>query len=482
MNQQNNSRRDFIKKASIAVGGFYIVPRHVLGGKGFIAPSDKLNIACVGVGNKGWSDVNGAWNNGTENIVALCDVDDRQAEQAVKKFPNAKYFKDFRKMLEEEKSIDAITVTTPDHTHYAVSMAAMQRGKHVYVQKPLAQNLYEVRKMTEAAVQYKVVTQMGNQGGSSDGVRRFTEWYKAGLIGEVNRVHAWTNRPVWPQAIPTPSGKMDIPKELDWDLWLGPAKYREYNSAYHPFDWRGWVDFGTGALGDMGCHMFDPPYKALGLGYPSEVECSLTNIWAGKFKEGYYPESYPASSIVHLRFPRAGKQDVKLTWYDGGLMPERPEEIPSNIQMGDSSGGVLMVGTKGVMTCGVYGSNPQLFPEEKLKEKGEKLPISIPRVEGGDKEGHYQQWLQACKDGYGKHKPLSSSFDYAGPMSETVIMGNLAIRSYLLRTEKAKPVWIDKWDYPGRKKLLWDGKNMKITNFDEANQFVKREYREGWNL
>ncbi|MBC7407044.1 MAG: Gfo/Idh/MocA family oxidoreductase, partial [Arcicella sp.] len=305
MSKNDNSRRDFIKKASLIAGSFYIVPRHVLGGKGFIAPSDKLNIACVGVGGKGVVDVNGAWNNGSENIAAICDVDDRYLEPMAKKFPNAKIYKDFRKMLEQEKGIDAVTVSTPDHTHYVVSMAAMQAGKHVYVQKPLAHNLYEVRKMTEAAVKNKVVTQMGNQGGSGDGVRRFTEWYQAGLIGDVNRVHAWTNRPVWPQGIPTPTNKMDVPKELDWDLWLGPAKYRDYNSAYHPFDWRGWVDFGTGALGDMGCHMFDPPYKALGLGYPSEVECSMTNAWAGKFKEGYYPESFPVASMVNLKFPRA---------------------------------------------------------------------------------------------------------------------------------------------------------------------------------
>jgi Oxidoreductase family, C-terminal alpha/beta domain len=275
---------------------------------------------------------------------------------------------------------------------------------------------------------------------------------------------------------------MNVPKELDWNLWLGPAKYRDYNDAYHPFDWRGWVDFGTGALGDMGCHMIDPAYKALGLGYPSEVECSVTSAWAGKFKEGYYPDSFPSSSMINLKFPRVGKADVKLTWYDGGLMPDHPDEVPAEIKMGDKDGGVLMIGTKGVMTCGLYGNNPTLFPEDKLKEKGQKLPITIPRVVNADREGHYQQWLEACKAGYGKHKPLSSSFDYAGPMSEAVLMGNLAIRSHFIRTPKANPVWINKYDYPGRKKLLWDGKNMKITNFDEANAFVKREYREGWTL
>lgn len=481
-NAGSSSRRDFLKAASLTLGSFYIVPRHVLG-KGFTAPSDKLNIAAIGCGGKGWTDLNGAWDNGKNNIAALCDVDDRQAANAIKKFPNAKYYKDFRKLFEAEKNnIDAVTVSTPDHTHYVIAMAAMQMGKHVYVQKPLAHNIAEVRKMTIAARENKVVSQMGNQGSSGDGVRRMMEWYKAGLIGEVNRVHAWTNRPVWPQGLAKPQGKFDVPSELDWDLWLGPATYEEYNPGYHPFNWRGWVNFGTGSLGDMACHMMDPPYRVLGLGYPSEVECSISDVWTGPFKQGYFPESFPASSMIHLKFPRKGKEPVKMTWYDGGLMPERPEEIPADVKLGDWSGGVLLMGTKGVMMCGVYGANPSLWPEAKLKEKGDKLPISIPRVVGADNEGHYQQWLQACRDGYGKHQPLSSSFDYVGPMSETVLMGNLAIRSYFYRTPKKDKQWLQEYDYPGRKKLLWDGENMRITNFEEANQFVKREYRQGWSM
>jgi predicted dehydrogenase len=278
-NAGSSSRRDFLKAASLTLGSFYIVPRHVLG-KGYTAPSDKLNIAAIGCGGKGWTDLNGAWDNGRNNIATLCDVDDRQAANAIKKFPNAKYYKDFRKLLEAEKNnIDAVTVSTPDHTHYVIAMAAMQMGKHVYVQKPLAHNIAEVRKMTIAARENKVVTQMGNQGSSGDGVRRMMEWYKAGLIGEVNRVHAWTNRPVWPQGLAKPQGKFDVPSELDWDLWLGPAAYEEYNPGYHPFNWRGWVNFGTGSLGDMACHMMDPPYRVLGLGYPSEVECSISDVW-----------------------------------------------------------------------------------------------------------------------------------------------------------------------------------------------------------
>ncbi len=479
---KNNSRRDFLKKSTLAAASFYIVPRHVLGGKGFVAPSDKLNIAAIGCGGKGWSDIMGAFDNGRNNIVSLCDIDDRYLKQASDKFPAASKYKDFRVMMEKEKDhIDAVTVSTPDHTHYVSAMAAMSLGKHVYVQKPLAHNIAEVRKMTESSVKYQVVTQMGNQGSSGDGVRRMVEWYKAGLIGEVSKVHVWTNRPVWPQGIAKPTAKVPVPKEVDWDLWLGPAQYEDYQPDYHPFNWRGWVNYGTGSLGDMACHMIDPPYRVLGLGYPSEVECSIANTsWVGPFKEGYFPESYPSASMIHLKFPRKGKPDVKLTWYDGGLMPERPDEIPADVKMGDWSGGVLLIGTKGVMMCGVYGSNPSLWGSDKLKEKGEKLPITIERVPGADREGHYQQWLQACRDGYGKHKPLSSSFDYSGPLSEAILMGNLAIRSYFLRVPKKDKQWLQDYEYFGRKKLLWDGQAMKITNFDEANQFVSRPYRDGW--
>jgi predicted dehydrogenase len=475
-----NSRRNFLKSTALAASAFYIVPRHVLGGKGFTSPSDQLNMAGVGAGGKGWVDVNGVWDKGKNNIIALCDVDFDYAKETAKKFPKAVKYKDFRVMLEKEKSIDAITVTTPDHTHYAIAMAAMELGKHVYVQKPLAHNIYEVRKMTEAAQKYKIVTQMGNQGSSGDGVRRMQEWYNAGLIGTCNRVHVWTNRPVWPQGLPKPAGKHIIPKQLDWDLWLGPAAYEAYNPAYHPFNWRGWVAYGTGALGDMGCHMMDPPYRILKLGYPSEVESSMTDNWTGSFTQGYFPDSFPSSSIIHLKYPRANQPDLKMTWYDGGLLPERPDEIPANVKLGDGDGGVIMIGSKGVMMCGLYGVSPSLWPEAQLKEAGEKLPQTIERVIGSDEEGHYQQWLQAIKDGYGKHKPLSSSFDYAGPFSETVLMGNLAIKSAFYREAATKKAWLKDFDYPGRKKLLWDGPNMRITNFEAGNQFVKREYRKGW--
>ncbi len=479
-------RRAFLKKSATAALGFYIVPRHVLGGRGYTPPSDKLNIAGVGCGGKGWVDLLGAWDEGRENIVALCDVDTKRSAEAVAKWPSAKFYADYRVMLDAEKDIDAVIVSTPDHTHGAIAMAAMQRGKHVYVQKPLAHNIYEVRTMTEAARKYQVVTQMGNQGSSGDGVRTMEEWYKAGLIGSCERVHVWTNRPIWPQGIGMPTDKPPVPPELNWDLWLGPAQWQDYHPVLHPFNWRGWTAYGTGALGDMGCHMMHPPYKILGLGYPSEVECSVTNNWTGNFQLGYFPESFPTASAIHMKFPRTGKKTVALSWYDGGILPERPEQIPPNVTLGDPfSGGVLMIGSKGVMMCGLYGNNPSLWPE-KLMEKTEKVPQSVPRVVNKDKAGHYQQWLAACKAGYasGQWKTLSAHFDQAGPFSEAVLMGNLAILSHNYRRERKKEDkgWLQEYDYPGRIRLLWDGPNMKITNLDEANQFVRREYRKGWSL
>ena len=257
----NNSRRDFLKKAGLAAGSFYIVPRHVLG-KGFTAPSDKLNIMGIGAGGKGQSDIMNSFNKGKENIVALVDVDDRRAVQSRKDFPKANYYRDFRKALEAEgDNVDAVIVSTPDHTHTTIAMEAMRRKKHVYVQKPLTHDIYEARMMAEKAREMKVVTQMGNQGSSGDGVRQMVEWFDGGVIGKVSEVLVWTNRPVWPQGISYPAAGHPVPAELDWDLWLGPSKYREFNPAFVPFKWRGWWDYGTGALGDMGCHLLDPHSK-----------------------------------------------------------------------------------------------------------------------------------------------------------------------------------------------------------------------------
>ena len=462
------SRRKFIKNASLAGAGFFIVPRHVLG-RGFVAPSDKLNIAGIGAGGKGESDLAEFSKSSKVNIVALADVDDRQCKKSRDRFSKAHYYKDFREMLDKEKNnIDACSISTPDHTHAVATLTCMQLGKHVYTQKPLTHDIYEARVLTEAAKKYKVVTQMGNQGGSGDGVRRAKEIYNAGLIGDVHTAYAWTNRPVWPQGIPTPTGKFDVPSELNWDLWLGTAKFIDYNPEYLPFNWRGWWAFGTGALGDMACHIMDPIYRMLPILYPDSVECSVATVYKKMWDDAQNPDACPPSSIIHLNYPRTdGKGNIKVSWYDGGLLPMRPDELLPDEAFGNWDGGVLLEGTKGKLLMDCYGANPRLLPTKLMKEAG--LPKeTIARVP----EGHYIQWVNACIAGLG-NATTSSPFEYAGPFVESILMGNLAIRSYLMEVK-------DK--YPGRKKLLWDGNNMKITNFDEANQFVKREYRDGWSL
>lgn len=465
-------RRTFLKQAGLAAAAFTIVPRFTLGGKGFIPPSDTVYIAGIGVGGKGESDLTGFAASPNAKVSFLCDVDDRMAVESKKNFPSAKYYKDFRVMLDKEaKGIDAVSVSTPDHTHAVAALAAIQRGKHVYVQKPLTYSIHEARVLTEAAKKYKVVTQMGNQFASSDNVRRAKELISAGLIGDVTEVQTWTNRPVWPQGIATPTGKFDIPKELDWDLWLGPAKFTEFNPAYVPFNWRGWWNFGTGALGDMACHIWDAAFRILPIDYPSEVECSTTTAWSGIFTEADYKDSCPASSIIHLKFPRKdGKGDIKFTWMDGGLLPERPKELLADEMLGDDNGGYIFIGTKGKL-MGDFDMAPVLLPSSRMNENLPKP--TIPRIAGAQ-AGHYTQWVEACMKGYGKME-ISSPFEFAGPMTEAVLMGNLALRSYAMKGPDGK-------GYPGRKKLLWDAKNMKITNFDEANQYVKREYRAGWTL
>lgn len=463
------NRRKFLRDAGLASAGFFIIPRHVLG-RGYIAPSDKLNIAGIGIGGKGESDLFEFAKSPRVNIVALCDTDDRMAKKSRETFSKASYYKDFRQMLEKEKNnIDAVSVSTPDNTHAVAAIMAMEMGKHVYVQKPLTHDIYEARQLTEAARKYKVVSQMGNQGASNDDVRKMQEWYKAGKIGRAHTIYVWTNRPVWPQGFGKPKKISPVPAELDWDLWLGPAQWEEYRDGFNPFNWRGYWSFGTGAMGDMGCHLIDPAFKTVGLGYPSEVECSVAAIYEEMWNASYYPESCPAASTVTLKFPgKKAKQDVIMHWMDGGIRPDRPEELLQGEAMGDadSSGGVIIEGTKGKMMCGTYGSNPKLLPTSRMQDLNVKE--TIKRVP----EGHYIQWVNACIAGYGNAE-LSSSFDYAGPLTEAILMGNLALRSWNLKSADGK-------SFPGRKKLLWDAVNMKITNFDEANQFVKREYRKGW--
>lgn len=470
------SRRSFIKTAALAAAGFMIVPRHVLGGSGFLAPSDRLMVAGIGVGGKGQSNLAKVYAGGKAEIAFLCDVDDRRAAHSVKAFPKAKYYRDYREMLDKEgKSIDAVVVSTPDHNHAMIAMAAMQMGKHVYVEKPLTHDIYEARKLREAAERYKVVTQMGNQGSSGEGVRQLEEWLDAGLIGKVHTVYCWTDRPTWPQGQLWPSSPGIVPSELDWDLWLGSAPNKPYIEKLVPFNWRGWWDYGTGAIGDMGAHLVEPAVKILGLATPTDVQCSVGTLYLDEFKRGYHPDSCPPSSHVIMNFEQTKKTkgNLKLHWMDGGIKPERPEELAPNESFGDN--GVLFEGTRGRMMCGVYGANPRLLPlsrnnEVHTRKKLERVP--------GDVDGHYTQWAEAAIAGYGKVQ-LSSPFDIAGPLTETLLIANLAIRGTDVKTQNAAGKTI----YPGRDiKLLWDKDQMRVTNFDEVNQYVKREYRKGWTL
>ena len=460
------SRRNFIKNTSVAATGFFIVPRHVLG-KGFISPSDKLNIAAIGAGGKGIVNLTNSWNRGAENIFSLCDVDDRQAVAARKKWPAASYYKDYREMLSKEgKSIDAVIISTPDHMHYVQTIAAMEMGKHVYTEKPLTHDIGEARLLTEAEQKYKVVTQMGNQGSSGDATRKIETWVQGGLIGDITTVHVWTNRPAWPQGIPTPTEIHPIPTELAWDLWLGTAPKRAFNNIYLPANWRGWWDYGTGALGDMGCHFIDVPFRALKLGYPEAVECSVGSVYTGFFQEANYADSCPPSAKIHIQFPaRDSMPAVEMIWYDGGIKPKRPVELLPDEEMAEWDGGIIFEGTKGKIMAGLFGRNPMLLPTRLMKETA--LPSPKQDLVPGGWDGHQNQWTAACKKGWGAQ--TSSPFSMAGPLTETVLMGNLATRSYMLKEGN---------QYKGRKKLLWDGKQMRITNFEAANQFVKRMYRQ----
>lgn len=479
VSSENNSRRDFLKNTALAAAGFMIVPRHVLGGRGYTAPSDRLVVAGIGVGGKGESDIANFFKSGKADIAYLCDVDEKRAAKTVGNFPKAKFYKDWRQMLDKEsKNFDAVSVSTPDHTHAVAALSAMQLGKHVYVQKPLTHDVFEARALTSAAKKYKVVTQMGNQGASGDGVRQLMEWYDAGIIGDVHTVHVWTNRPVWPQGIPWSANKADVPKTLDWDLWLGTAPYKDFVEKLVPFNWRGWWDYGTGALGDMGCHLIEPAFRVLNLGYISDVQASVGTVYVDEFKQGYFPESVPPSSHVTMHFPKTNKTKgpVTLHWMDGGIEPERPEELGPNEEFGDGGNGVLFIGKKGKMMCSTYGADPKLLPLSRNSEVHVKQ--KLPRVPGGA-DGHYAQWVEGCIAGYGKTQ-LSSPFEIAGPLTESLCMANLAIRGYDIRTARANGKG---FDYPGRYiKLLWDNDNMKVTNLDAVNQFVKRKYREGWSV
>jgi predicted dehydrogenase len=427
-NSQN--RREFLKAGAYVAAAVNIVPGYVIGLNGQTPPSGKLNIAGIGIGGQGHSDLRQMTG---ENIVALCDVDWRHSAGTFKEFPNAKKHKDYRKMLDEQKDIDAVVVATPDHLHAFASMAAIKLGKHVYCEKPLTHSVWEARKLAEAAREKKVA-----------------EFVWDGAIGKVTEAHVWTDRPsqglfneYWPQGVGRPQDTPPVPDTLDWDLWIGPAPMRPYHPAYLPFKWRGWWDFGTGALGDIGCHALDPVFRALKLGAPLTVQASSSRV---------NTETYPVASMVTYQFPARGDlPPVKLVWYDGGLRPPRPDGLIDQAMMGDN--GRMLVGDKGF----ILGN--AVWPQSR-RDAYKAPEKTIPRS-----PGHYVEWIQAAKGG----KPAGSNFDFAGPLAEAVLLGNVALRVQL-RKELTLA------------KLEWDPKEMKCPNLPQASQFVKREYREGWSL
>jgi predicted dehydrogenase len=467
------SRRNFIRNTSFAAAAFNVLPGYVLGLNGQTPPSEKLNIAGIGVAGQGGSDITQFPN---DNIVALCDVDWHHAAGTFKKFPKARQWKDCRQMLDEQKDIDAVIVATPDHMHAFASILAMKHGKHVYCEKPLTHSVWEARKVAEFARGKKLATQMGNQGQASEGTRNLCELVWSGAIGLVREAHVWTDRPsnglmneYWPQGVSRPTDSPPVPDTLAWDLWLGPAPERPYNPAYLPFKWRGWWDFGTGALGDIGCHSFDPVFRALKLGHPLSVEASSTRV---------NQETYPLASIVTYQFParsaepqkhnvhlstpealsaaRVEMPPLKLVWYDGGLRPSRPLELGDDEEMGAM--GALLIGDKGKLLTGIR-SGHRLLPA-KLQEDFGQRPKIIPRS-----AGHYREWADACKGG----KPAGANFAWAGPLAEVVLLGNVVLRPQL-RQQLTKH------------KLFWDPEKLEFTNLSEANQFLRSEYRKGWEI
>jgi predicted dehydrogenase len=490
------SRRKFVEMAASGTAVMTILPSFTVSGLGHVAPSDKLYIAAVGCGGEGASDIRIHMETPRKNAVisCLCDVDDRMAADRRKEYPKAPFYYDWREMFDKEsKNFDAVTVAIPDHNHAIVGLSAMQLKKHLYLQKPLTHDIYEARILTQASKKYQVVTQMGDQGASCEGMRTLREWIEAGILGEIEKVYCWTDRPVWPQGIPWPKTNTQIPKELNWNLWLGTAQETNYIENLVPFNWRGWWQFGTGALGDMGCHIMGPPFKLLELGYPTEVSGSASTVYDGIFSEAQYPESGPVSSSIRFKYNLKNGKNLDLYWMDGGITPERPLELDPDANMNeilgdwpaglnDYEGSTLFIGTKGKAACGWGGRNPILLPLSRNKEI--QVAKKYPRIEG-DMHGHWWQWIDACIAGYGKAEVSSPFEGYAGPLTETVLMGNLLLRSFNIR-EKIKvtdPVYgdMERFVFPGRYiNFKWDGPNMRITNFEAANQFVKREYRKGW--
>jgi len=492
MSKKIASRRKFIKKTATAGIGISIVPSHVVAGLGYKAPSDKLNIVGIGVGGKGFPNLR-AMN--TENIIGLCDIDWNYSRPCFEAFPKATKYYDWRKMFDElGNSMDAVMVATADHTHAAIAATAMTMNKHVYCQKPLTHSVYESRLLTKLAEKYPVATQMGNQGNSGDGVRQLCEWVWNGEIGEVVEAHAWTDRPIWPQGLERPKEAMKVPENFNWDLFIGPAPMRPYHEIYTPWNWRGWWDFGTGAFGDMACHILDPIYRALKLGYPDAISGSSSTA---------NTESAPQSEKVLFSFPaRENMENINLPavdvhWYDGGILPDRPKKLADNIPLiNDGLGGCLLVGTKDTLICGSGGFNPRLLSGRvpEVTPYLRRVPESVDYTDGP----HEQDWIRACKESPESRINGSAHFGYAGPFNEMVLLGVLAIRLKGLN-----------------KVLKWDGGNMKFTNigaeemmkvvktfefkmvngqpkwnvehtelnaFDAAQEYIKHTYMNGWSL
>lgn len=470
-NRNQFTRRSFLATTATAAAGFTIVPSNTIAGLGHKAPSDKLNIAGIGIGGMGKGNLTRMEG---ENIVALCDVDWTtggriNVPKVFETYPKAARYYDWRKMFDEMgKSIDAIMCATSDHSHAIITATAITLGKHAYTQKPLTHSVYESRLLTKLAAKHKVATQMGNQGSSAEGVKLICEWIWNGEIGEVKEVEAYTNRPIWPQGLSAPTEVMPVPDGLNWDLFIGPAKFRPYNSAYHPWVWRGWWDFGTGALGDMACHVMHPVFTAMKLGYPTKVIGSSTP---------FTPDGAPNAEVVHLTFPAREKPanikinlpEVNVTWTDGGIKPKFPENWPiDRIQ----NSGVIFHGSKDTLVCGEYGTDPIL-----LSGRVPNVPQTERRI-----DGHELDWIRACKESPENRVPTASDFKDAGPFNEMVVMGVLSTRLQALN-----------------KVLDWDGPNMTFTNIsasDElrlgrnntikakefAEQLIKHNYREGWSL
>ena len=439
------TRRQFLKSATAASVGSLAFP-YIMRSQGGQSPNNKLNIACVGVGGRGRAAVEGLKD---QNFIAFADVDDDRAAKTYTEYPNVPHYRDFRKMLEKHgNEIDAVTVSTPDHMHFPIAMAAISLGKHVFVEKPMTHTIEEARKLAAAARAKKVATQMGNQGHANEGMRLLKEWFEAGIIGEVREVHSWTNRPIWPQGVKhlDHSKMMPVaPSTLDWDLWLGVASAREYDPAYMPFNWRGYWDFGTGALGDMGCHIMDGAYWALGLTAPVVIEATSAH---------QTELSPPTASVVSYQFPAQGvKPAVKWNWYDGGMTPPRLPQLEEGRNLPDN--GTLVVGSKATVFADTYYASVRLVPETAMQELAPSLPAkTLPRIVGG----HFNEWVGACKGG----TPAGSNFDHASRITETVLLSNVAVRA--------------------RRHIEWDSAAMKVTNYPTANEFITKQYRTGFGV